>query len=205
MRPNRSIVLIALLAVVLAGCGGKQKTFAGDQLAPFMLNQSDVPDGIDFVADTSGPQALEELVSSDEEKSKLASLSFQAGYQANFANQSAIDLFNQKGTPLDAEIVTSLAIVFKTADKAHQALVFEHDRDLRTGTGIQTISVPKLGEETIASYGTPDALPFPGYLIYWRIGNALFVVLLAGGPSALHVDTSEANSLAKIVNDRANK
>jgi hypothetical protein len=206
MRASRVIVLCVICALALTGCAKKSKTFTTGQLGTFMLNQNDVPERLKFVTDASGEQTIDDIVSSDEERAKLTSLNFQSAYQSTFVNDSAAAaLSNDQPAPNDAEFAGSFVILFKTADEAHQALAYETQRDRRTGQNIQLISGPKLGDETITETGQTDTLPFPGDLIYWRIGNALFVVVAAGNESALDISIGNATKWATIVNNRANR
>jgi hypothetical protein len=69
---------------------------------------------------------------------------------------------------------------------------------------VKTVAVNKLGDETIAESGTQEGIPFPGYLFYWRNGNAIFGILVAGGPTA-GVTLEEARGLAVTVDGRAQK
>ena len=63
---------------------------------------------------------------------------------------------------------------------------------------------PRAHHETLAESGTQAAFPFPGYLIYWRVGNALFAVLDAGGPTAgASLETTQ--SFANAMDARAQK
>jgi hypothetical protein len=205
MRARRLIALLAISALAFSACSKGSKTFNSAQIRDFMLTQADLPAQLQVVQSASGPLTLDQAVSSDEEKTKMASLHFQGAFEAAFANQSLLAAKDQTNFPNDAEFVGSIAIVFKTADDAHQALTFESGRDVRTGTNVQTVSVDKLGDETVAITGQTDTLFLPGDQISWRVGNALFIVAVCGNNAALDVSMSNAAAWAKIVDDRAKK
>jgi hypothetical protein len=201
---KRLAMFVAMLAV-LAACGGA-KTFKGTQLSAIVLQQSDSPAGLAYVQEGSGPQTVDQVANDDAERAKLTQYGFQSAYVTFFANNQAIASLSGQSQTADpaAHVVASIAVVFKTPDGAKKALKLEHESDIKNGTNIKTVSVDKLGDETVAESGTQQNIQFPGYLIYWRQGNALFGVLVAGGPTAA-VTLTEATHFAKTMDSRAQK
>lgn len=201
---KRAACVLAIV-VALTGCAGA-KIFKPGQLATILLQQADAPSGLQFVTGGSGPQTVDQISKDDNEKSKLTSFGFESAYASFFANQGAIAILSQQSQEGDpaSHIVAALGVVFKTTDGAKKALDLEHQSDLKGGTNIKTVSVEKIGEDTIAESGTQENIPFPGYLIYWREGNALFGILVAGGPTA-GVTLQEATALALTMESRAKK
>jgi len=204
MRATRMIALATIL-VALSACG-KAKTFTGAQLGPILLGSADAPTGLQYISEGSGPQTIDQIAKDDAEKTKLTGYGFQSAFSSFFANQAAIAVLAQQTQNADpgSHVVAAIGVVFKTPDGAHKALLLEHQSDVSTGTNVQTVSVAKLGDETIAESGTQEGIPFPGYLVYWREGNAVFGILVAGGPTAA-VTIGEAHNLAATVHARAQK
>jgi hypothetical protein len=201
----RRLIALATILVALSACG-KAKTFTGAQLGSILLGSADAPTGLQFISQASGPQTIEQISKDDAEKAKLTSYGFQAAYSSFYANTGAIAVLSQQTQTADpsSHVLAVLGVVFKTPDGAHQALLLEHQNDVSSGTDIKTISVEQLGDETIAESGTQEGIPFPGYLVYWREGNAIFGILVAGGPTA-GVTAGEARSLAVTVHARAGR
>src|SRR5262249_9448968 len=132
MRSRRLIALLAITAIAFVACSKQSKTFTTAQLRDLMLTQADLPSQLQAVPSASGPLTLDQSVTTDEEKPKMPSLPSVGGFEPGFANESVLSAKDQSTFPADAEFVGSIAIVFKTADEAHQALQFEYRRDLRT-------------------------------------------------------------------------
>ena len=134
------------------------------------------------------------------------SYGLQKAYASFYANNAAVTILQTPSTPADptAHVIAMLGIVFKTPDGAHKALLLNYQKDVEVGTNIKRISVNSIGDETLAESGTQPAFPFPGYLIYWRVGNALFAVLDAGGPTA-GASLETAQSYADAMEARAQK
>ncbi|MGZ4127704.1 MAG: hypothetical protein ACXVQX_10660 [Actinomycetota bacterium] len=204
MAAKRTVAFLALCAIVFTACGGKAKNFTSADLASVILSQSDTPPGMTYIADGSGPKTLDDFTSDSAEKAALTSDGFLAANQVFFANQSAISTLSGGGALTDARVVAAIALVLKTAEGAHKALGYEHQHDISTGTNVTTISVPKIGDESVGIHGTPQGFPFTGYVVSWRVGNAIFAVLVAGGPEA-SVTLEEATAFAKTMNARAQK
>jgi hypothetical protein len=193
------------LVIVLVACGGS-KTFRSEQLGSILPQQSDAPAGLQYINDGSGPQTVDQISKDDSESAQLKSFGFQSAYAAFFANAGAIQILAQQSLQGDpaSRLVAALGVVFKTPDGAKKALALEHQSDLKSGTNIKTVTSEKIGDETIAESGTQENIPFPGYLLYWREGNALFAILVAGGPTA-GVTLNEATALARTMHSRAQK
>jgi hypothetical protein len=202
MKLTRMIAL-ATIMVALSACGGT-KTFTKTQLGGLLLNSADSPTGLQFITQGSGPQTLDQIAKDDAEKAKLTSFGFQSAYSSFFANTGAIAVLSQSTKSADpaSHVVAALGALFTNEDGAKKALALEHASDVATGTNITTVSVEKIGQETIAEVGTQENIPFPGFLVYWREGNAIFGVLVAGGPTAA-VTLGEATALAKKMEARA--
>ena len=177
-------VVVALL-VALIGCGGS-KTLTAQKAAGVLPGQSDAPAGLQFLTESSGEQPVSQVVKDSDQESKLKSYGFQKAYASFYANKAAVTVLSQQPGQADpsAHVIAMLAEVYKTADGAHKALVLNYQKDAATGSNIKKISSKKFGDETVAEYGTQASFPFPGYLIYWRVGNTIFAVIDAGGPTA---------------------
>ena len=201
----RKLMALATIVVALGACG-KAKTFTGAQLGSILLGSTDAPTGLQFISQGSGPQTIDQISKDDAEKTKLTGYGFQGAYSSFYANSGAIAVLSQQTQTADpaSHVVAVLGVVFKTPDGAHKALLLEHQNDVSSGTNIQTVAVEKLGDETIAESGTQEGIPFPGFLVYWREGNAVFGILVAGGPTAA-VTVGEARRLAATVHSRAQK
>lgn len=202
---KKLLVLTAVLAIALSACASA-KTFAGAQLSSIVLGQTDTPSGLTFITQGSGPQTIDQVASDATEQSQLQAYGFQSAYSSFYANTDALAVLSQQAQTAGAgaKVVASIGIVFKTADGAHKAIKLEHQNDVKNGTNITTISSDKFGEETIAESGQQKDFPFPGYLLYFREGNAVFAVLVAGGPTA-GASISEANGYARLMDQRAQK
>ena len=202
---KKLLILTAVVAVALGACGGA-KTFTSTQLSGIVLGQADTPSGLTFVSQGSGAQTIDQVASDATEQSKLQSYGFQSAYSSFYANTDALAVLSQQTQTAGAgaKVVAAIAIVFKTADGAHKAITLEHDSDLKNGTNVKTISSDKFGDETIAESGQQQDFPFPGYLLYFREGNAVFAVLVAGGPTA-NASITEAAGYARTMHDRAQK
>ena len=201
----RRIVVPIVVLVVLAGCGGS-KTFSAGNLASILPGKADTPQGLKFLPDSSGNQAIDLIVKDGDQQSKFIGYGFQAAYASFYANDGALAILQQQATPADpaAHVVTMLGVVFKTADGAHKALALDLQKDMATGTNVKQIAVKRIGDETIAESGTQAALPLPAYLIYWREGNAIFAVIDAGGPTA-PATLEAAQAFAATMDSRARK
>jgi len=184
MRGARAVPIIAVL-IALVGCGGS-KTFTAANISSVLPGKADAPTGLDFLPDSSGEQQISLVAKDDDQQKKLTSYGFEKAYATFYANMGAINILQQSSAPADpnAHLVAMLGIVFNTPDGAHKALALNFQKDVATGTNIKKVSVSTLGDETIAESGSQLNFSPPGYLIYWRIGNALFAVLDAGGPTA---------------------
>lgn len=185
MRGARPVSIVAVL-IALVGCGGSAKTFTAANVSSILPGKAATPPGLTFLPDSSGEQPASQVAKDQDQQTKLMSLGFQKAYASFYANNSAITILQTPNTPADpkAHVIAMLGIQFKTSDGAHQALALNYQKDLATGTNIKRIAVKSIGDETLAESGTQAAFPFPGYLVYWRVGNALFAVLDAGGPTA---------------------
>jgi hypothetical protein len=205
MKATR-LIAMATIVVALSACGGA-KTFTTTQLGGLMPGNADAPPGLHFISQASGPEALDKIANDTAEQTKLTGYGFQAAYSSFFANAGAIAVLSQTtrgAADPTSHVVATLVVLFKTPDGAKKALTLEHASDLSRGTNIKTVPVEKIGQETIAESGTQENIPFPGYLIYWREGNALFGVLVAGGPTAA-VTLEETTAMAKTIEARAQK
>jgi hypothetical protein len=204
MRAKQTIAL-ATIVVALSACGSN-KTFTKTQLGGILLGNADAPTGLQFISQGSGPQTIDQIAKDDAEKKKLTGFGFQAAYSSFFANSGAIAVLSQTAKSADpsSHVVAALGALFTNVDGAKKALALEHASDVATGTNIQTVPVEKLGQQTIAERGTQENIPFPGYLVYWREGNAIFGVLVAGGPTS-GVTLAEATALAQKMESRAQK
>jgi hypothetical protein len=199
------MIALATLVVALSACGST-KTFTKEQLGGLLLGSADAPVGLQFISQASGPQKLDQISKDATEQTKLTGYGFLAAYSSFFANPGAIAVLSQatKNADPKSHVAAVLGALFKTADGAEKALALEHASDLATGMNIKTVPVEKIGQETIAESGTQENIPFPGYLVYWREGNAIFGILVAGGPTA-SVTLAEAVGLAKKMEARAQK
>ena len=201
----RRIVVPIVVLVVLAGCGGS-KTFSAGDLASILPGKADTPQGLKFLPDSSGNQAIDLIVKDGDQQNKFIGFGFQGAYASFYANDGALAILQQQATPADpaAHVVTMLGVVFRTADGAHKALALDLQKDMATGTNVKQIAVKRIGDETIAESGTQAALPLPAYLIYWREGNAIFAVIDAGGPTA-PATLEAAQAFAATMDSRARK
>ena len=201
----RRIVVPIVVLVVLAGCGGS-KTFSAGNLASILPGKADTPQGLKFLPDSSGNQAIDLIVKDGDQQNKFIGFGFQGAYASFYANDGALAILQQQATPADpaAHVVTMLGVVFRTADGAHKALALDLQKDMATGTNVKQIAVKRIGDETIAESGTQAALPLPAYLIYWREGNAIFAVIDAGGPTA-PATLEAAQAFAATMDSRARK
>jgi hypothetical protein len=204
MKLTRMIAL-ATIVIVLGACG-TTKIFTKTQLGGLLLGSADAPAGLQFITQGSGPQTLDQIAKDDAEKTKLTSYGFQSAYSSFFANTGAIAVLSQstKNADPSSHVVAALGALFTNEDGATKALALEHASDVSTGTNITTVPVEKIGQETIAEAGTQENIPFPGFLIYWREGNAIFGVLVAGGPTA-GVSLTEATGFARTMEARAER
>jgi len=181
----KRLSLIAAVLIALVGCGSS-KTLTAANTASVLPGKADAPPGLTFLPDSSGEQPINQVAKDQDQQDKLISFGLQKAYASFYANNSAVTILQTPNSPADpnAHVIAMLGTVFKTSDGAHKALALNYQKDVATGTNIKRISVKTLGDETLAEYGTQAAFPFPGYLIYWRVGNAIFAVLDAGGPTA---------------------
>lgn len=201
---KRATPIIAVL-IALVACGGS-KTFTTSSLSSILPGKANTPSGLMFLPDSSGTQTIDLIAKDADQQTKLTAFGFQGAYASFYANNGAPAVLQQQSAPADpaAHVVTMLGVVFKTVDGAQKALALDYQKDVARGKNIKKISVKQLGDETIAESGVQASSPFPGFLIYWRVGNAIFAVLDAGGPTAgASIDT--AQSFATQMQARASK
>jgi hypothetical protein len=201
---KKLFVIAVALAAVLAACGAK--TYTGTQLSSIVPGQNDSPSGLQYIAQGSGAQKVTEVASDPAEQSKLESFGFLSAYSSFYANTDALSVLETQGGAASpsAKVVAMIGIVFKTADGAHKAIQLEHQSDLKNGSNVKTVATDKIGDETIAESGQQQDFPFPGYLLYFREANAVFAVLVAGGPTS-NATITEASGYAKTMASRAQK
>ena len=197
----------ATLALLIAfvGCG-RSMTFTATSVSSVLPGKAQTPPGLTFLPESSGEQSLSLVSKNKDQENSFASFGFQKAYASFFANSGAIRVLQQQSSPADpnAHVIAMLGIAFKTTDGAHKALALSYQTDVATGTNIKKISAEKIGDESLAESGTQAAFPLPGYLIYWRVGNALFAVIDAGGPTA-GASIETAQRYAAAMNARAQK
>ncbi len=181
----RRAVAIAAALIVLTGCGAP-KTFTPANVSSILPGAASTPPGLQFLPDSSGEQPVSQVTKDQDQQDKFTSYGFQKAFASFYANSGAVTLLEQQASTADpgAHVVAMLGVLFQTPDGAHKALELSYAKDVATGSNIQKLSVRKIGDETLAESGTQANFPLPGYLIYWRVGNALFAVLDAGGPTA---------------------
>ena len=200
----KRFAVIALL-IALVGCGGS-KTLTAANVSSILPGKADTPSSLEFLPDSSGEQPITQVARDENQQNLLKSYGFQKAYASFYANKEAVTVLQQPTGQADpsAHVIAMLAEVFTTADGAHKALALNYQKDAATGSNIKKISSTKFGDETLAESGTQAAFPFPGYLIYWRVGNAIFAVLDAGGPTA-GSSLQVAERYATQINARAQK
>ena len=173
------------LLIALIACGGSKKLTA-QQVSSVLPGKADTPTGLTFLPDSSGEQPLSQVARDDDQQNKLKAYGLQKAYASFYANNAAVTVLQQQAGQADpsAHVVAMLAEVYATADGAHKALALNYQKDVATGSNIKAVPAMKLGDETLVESGTQAAFPFPGYLMYWRVGNAIFAIIDAGGPTA---------------------
>ena len=200
---KRVALLIALL-IACTACGGS-KIFTTSNLPNILPGKNEAPPGLTFLPDSSGKEDLSLVATGPDEETKFKTYGFVGAYTTFYSNPAAVGMLQRQTTAADpgAHLLTMLGIVFKTSEGAHKALLLSYQTDV-AGTNVHKLEVKKIGDETLAESGTQSGLPLPGFLIYWRIGNAIFAVFDAGGPtSGVSIDT--AQKYAERMNARAQK
>lgn len=200
---KRAVWLSLLLLLLLSACG--TKSYTSSDLAQMLPGKSDAPKGLQFVAESSGSRTVDQIAKDGSEKTELMSFGFRAGYTTFFASTGALATLSQKTASADpsSRIFIALGMIFRSSGGARRAMALEHANDLAASTRVSTVSIgTKIGQETIVESGTQSGSPFPGYLMYWRERNALFAVLVVGGPDVL-ITIAGVTNIAKAIESRA--
>ena len=98
-------------------------------------------------------------------------------------------------------LISSYAILFPDADRASGALAFLRDDLPRDDPDLEPIAATGLGDESFGFSGSIQDLPPPGFVMAWRVENAVMLVAISAGEDAM--DASGALALAEKVDARA--
>jgi hypothetical protein len=191
---------IALLLVLVAAIGACQsdsstsRTFEPENIAPLLLQDSEAPDGTEYVADASGPATVSELAQGDAElASGWEDLGFVGGTRA---------VFSSGADPATAAfaVVGNAGMVFPDAGAADEALELHRSVGVPSLTvGAEEVPIDQIGDEAFAFTFRYGPAPVAGAICAFRVGNAMFMVA-GSGPS---VTTAMLVAIAQTIAERA--
>ena len=181
MRSKRSLALAMLSAAAIAatGCGedggaSGSPTFGVDDLQRLVLSRSEGPQGL--VA-RSGPNALER--EGEDSRSQLRELR-RFGFEADYGS-----MYFPRDRGSDVQYAESIAMLFGNGDGAARGLAFLETTQREQGRGVEDLSAEGLGDEGWGLRGRFFPGAPPTYFYAWRVGNAVLVFAIAGGPAVV--------------------
>lgn len=184
----RCVVVLAVLWLALAACGGEANSFTGDDLPGLVLQPAEAPTGTQFFQDGSGPASAEDLAQGvGDANAKWAELGFRDGFVALFRSPDfpLPPPPDPSDIPSDALLIGNSVLLFGDAEAASQALEVQRSVVVPSTTeGAKALTVDDLGEEAIAFTFDSGPVGRPGAIYGFRIGNAMFVVAGAGSLEA---------------------
>jgi hypothetical protein len=184
-RPLRGVALLALTAVLMAGCDS-QAAIAKDKLSALVLSQKEMPSG--FSEFYNGPQVR--LDNQGTVRSDASRDGREGGWITRLRRADP----GQTQGPL---VIESRADLFKDssgakADLAAYRVVFSR----ASGTDLKNVAVSGLGEEAVGiTFTQPGGRTLRYYRIAWRYRNATASVLIEGFDGELSLN--DAESLAR--------
>ena len=198
---SKSAALSAAVVVVfsLTSCGGEEaegNVAAGvkvtsTDLGEIVLPVNEAPEEVDYIAERSGSVSLEDLWPSDCCPSQQIAFE-DAGFSEAYAR-----VFQKAGhsdDPIDTrpgwEIVSSAAVLFRTAQGASEAM------DAWIGyyesPALEALPADDLGQEAIAVTGSPNAPAEVFFLYLWRVDRALMSLRVSAGADTVTVEDVRA-------------
>lgn len=121
---KRGVVLL-ILALALASCGGDGRIFTRDELPRLALQPREAPTGTQYVQEGSGPASAEDLAQGIEEASaRWADLGFRDGFVALFRSPDfpLPPPPDPHDIPAEALLIGNAVMLFGDAEAASQAL-----------------------------------------------------------------------------------
>jgi len=184
---QKIVAVLALLGLVVAGCGSSEPKIPTSKLSKLVLQRSDLPKS--FAAFSFGNQ-----VSSDQPvgQSDPGRFGRQGGWIGRYHRGGSP---NTKG-PL---VVSSRVDLFKDAGGAKEELVLERHDLVRNGA--KEVDVGGLGDQAVAVTTTQaGAITVRNFAIAWRERNAVAKLELSGFNGKF--TRADALALARIQDDR---
>ena len=186
-----------MLVACIAACGGGPKIESRD-LGSVMPSSADAPPSTTITAD-SGPKTLNEFVADKDVRTRLKKLGFKLGYQATFLTSGFGD--DPSKAPQGATLYAASAVILKDGGTADKGLDFYRARILRRSKNASPVLNDELGEDVFGfRFSSLDAVPLPGVVFFWRVGNALFSAVGVGNPGP---SPEAVRALARTIDRRA--
>jgi hypothetical protein len=191
-------LLLAVLIVSLASCGGERQ-FTADDVETIVPSAADAPVNTTLRVDTSGSKTLEQFIEATEVRDKLKGLGFKVAYVATFATPAFPA--DPLKAPLGAALYSSFAVVLRDSKAAEQGFAFYQKRSKRRATDPTPVLTTGFGEDAVAFHFTRlENTALPGIAYLWRVGNVLLSVVGVGVPGP---EAAATRTLALTMNRRA--
>jgi hypothetical protein len=171
---------VALLAAVLAGCGGS-KSFSRADLPDLVFQRADAPPGMKLNPKSAGPNFLER----EQGNAEFLQLLRRFG----FVGDAGSEFYGRRASIAYAE---SLAFLFRDEKGAAKALAAMHRAISGVGQNVRDLTAPDLGDESWGMAGTFDQNAPPGFFFVWRDRNLIRAFTMSGANSAITEATAES-------------
>jgi hypothetical protein len=192
----RAAAAVVLATLTTCSSGG---AYTRDDVQRIVLVAADAPQGTEYVADLSGPQALQEFARDPDELALLREEGFEIGHLSLFVPTGyAAPEPSKEPLEADAVLVQGIAGLFEDADGAESALRrFVADVRERQLREVRDLDASGLGDQGFALAGmSPDGSDVT--LFAWRDDN---LVLAVSGSGA--IPEADVRRLAELVEGRA--
>ena len=205
MTVRRSLAMVALSALVAAGCHSADAPsvsapgrFTQADVAAIVLQPSDAPKGTVYVNGASGFQDLTAFARDEVELGHLRDDGFQVGHLSLFLPASHTNGGAPKPLTNHSVIVQGIAGLFHDASGAERSLErYVGDLRSRQLPGASDVPSAGFGDRAFGLQGTtPDGSRVLMYV--WRVDN---LVLAVSGSGPLR--STDVRALADLVNGRA--
>ncbi len=184
MKMHRASVVL-VLAVALTGCGAT--TYTREDLPRLVLQQSQAPEGTQFVHASSGYKSLEEYAKDDQiKKVALQNAGYVTSYFTFFLSPRFYGPGKDGTISTEGSLADSFVLLFETPEGASKGLQIVEEAVRRDGKDLRDRPADDIGDEAIGIKGTLQVGLPPGYLFAWREGNVVLGLVAAGAPDNIN-------------------